>query len=399
MATDAEQLRLLPEEKDLTPDILRAEVNLLIFPFFSLAKKGLYNKTETEYKAIVQRGSQKVEMLWQVTANAKYGYPGPFDKQVHKAIEELLTELRLPISNPIPFSIYGLCKRMGINTSGRNYSKVKKALERIKLTGIKSVQAYYSKASKRWIDDVFNLYERIIFRGEAFPDGRVAEANYLYLSSWYLENINALYLKPIDYKYYRSLSIVAQRLYELLGVKFYHILKAGHPCLRYRYSTLCNLLPVEPQRYPSLVRRQLDPAHQELLSTSFLSKSEWGEGGKGDWIIEYYPGERAKAEIERYRDALPREMETVSQDEIEIKGLVQDILQVTGDEHSRPFYTQLAKMVLGKPKLYDLIYQCLSEVRYESHQGFIRTTKGAVFTDRLKRYCQELGIELGLKTE
>ena len=258
----ATELRLIPEAKELTPDVLRSEVNLLVFPFFSLAKKGLSRKTETEYRAIVERGGQRVEVLWQVSANVKYGYPGPFDKQVHKAIEELLTELTPPIVNPRPFSIYDLCKRMGINTSGRNYLKLKKALERIKMTGIKSVQAYYSKAKRRWIDDIFNLYERIIFKGEMLADGKIAETNFLFLSSWYLENLNALYLKPLDYKYYRSLSIVAQRLYELLGVKFYHILKKDYECLRYHYSTLCQLLPLERQRYPSLVMRQLGPCPQ-----------------------------------------------------------------------------------------------------------------------------------------
>lgn len=388
-------------------EILRAEVNLLTFPFFALAKKGLDRKTEIEYKAVVERGDRKVEILWQVTANAKYGFPGPFDKRVHKAIEHLLTELEPPIQNPVPFSIYDLCRRMGINRSGRNYAKVKKALERIKMTGIKSRQAYYSKPRKRWIDDVFNLYERIIFKGEELPDGRIAETNYLYLSSWFLENWNALYLKPIDYDYYKELGVIAQRLYELLGVKFYYILRRGythlHLHLRYRYSTLCKLLPLTRQPYLSLAHQQLDPAHEELLNTGFLAKVEWEEkplGSESDWFIYYYPGPRVKAEMESYLGVLPKGPQPEEAfEEREVDLIVEDILAVTSDEHSRPFYTQLAKLAVANQKMQDLIYRCLSEVKYEAHEGKVKKSKGALFTDLLKRYCKERGIDLGLRSD
>jgi len=56
------------------------------------------------------------------------------------------------IKNPIPFSIYDLCHRMGITTSGgKNYRKVKEALEKIQMTGIKSEGVFYQKGKKEWI--------------------------------------------------------------------------------------------------------------------------------------------------------------------------------------------------------------------------------------------------------
>jgi hypothetical protein len=70
---------------------------------------------------------------------------------------------------------------------------------------------------------------------------------------------------------------------------------------------------------------------------------------------------------------------------------------VTGDEHSRPFYAKLAQLAIANPRLWDLIYRTLGEVKEEAHEGLIRTTKGAVFTDKLKRYCKERGIDLGLR--
>jgi hypothetical protein len=37
----------------------------------------------------------------------------------------------------------------------------------------------------------------------------------------------------------------------------------------------------------------------------------------------------------------------------------------------------------------------LSEVKDDFRRGRVRKSKGAAFTDRLKRYCEERGILLG----
>ena len=81
-----------------------------------------------EHKDIVKRGNKKIEIIWNVSANTKYGYPGLFDREVHKVIEQIISEILKKegeIKNPISFSIYDLCNRMGITTSGgKNYRKV-----------------------------------------------------------------------------------------------------------------------------------------------------------------------------------------------------------------------------------------------------------------------------------
>ena len=72
------------------------------------------------------------------------------------------------------------------------------------------------------------------------PDGSVADANAVWLSSWYLENLNALYSGPVDYSLWRGLnahSPIASRLYEFLFFKFY----GGRDLLRFNYPTLGQL--------------------------------------------------------------------------------------------------------------------------------------------------------------
>jgi hypothetical protein len=287
-------------ELDL-PKIINSEVNLLLFPFFVLERKN--KKLETEYKKIDERGDQKIEIIWNVSANPKYGYPGPFDREVHKAIEQIVSEILKKegqIKNPIPLgSLYNICKRMGINeTAGKNYHMIKKAFEKIRATTIKSAGTFYSKEGNQWIDDNFSLYERIVFKGKKLPDNKTSDDNYLFLGSWYLQSLNSFYIKPIDYTYLQSLkSKIASRLYEILGVKFYGIRNKKNCDIHFKYSTLCQLLPVNPYRYFSDAKRQLDSGNNELQNTGFISKFEWRENGKKDWLIYYWPGERAKKEI------------------------------------------------------------------------------------------------------
>ena len=284
------------------PKIINSEVNLLVFPFFILERKS--KKLETEYKDIVKRGDQKIEIIWNVSANPKYGYPGPFDREIHKTIEQITTEIlneNKIIKNPIKFSIYDLCKRMGITTSGgKNYRETKEALERIRMTGIKSERAFYHKGKKQWISSVFGLYDGIVFKGEQLEDGTIAETNLLYLGDIYLQSLNSFYVKPIDYNYLKSLkSKIASRLYEILGVKFYGLRNKRENFICYRYSKLCQLLPVTPHKYISLAKQQLDSGNHELQDTGFISKFDWSENGNKDWLIYYWPGERAKEEMKR----------------------------------------------------------------------------------------------------
>jgi hypothetical protein len=411
------------EVRSPLPEIIKSEVNLLLLPFFALSRKGLEKKTSTVYKKEIIRDGEKLEIFWQVTANTKYGYPGPFDKEVHKVIEQILTERLerggIPLRNPIPIgSIYEICRRMGISSQGKNYRNIKEALRRIALTGIESRGAFYSKEREKWVEDVFHLYDRVIFKGEQLSNGVIADTNYLFLSSWYLENLNALYVKPLDYTYYRFLkSTIAQRLYELLGVKFYGALQSGQAYVCYKYSTLCDLLPITRQSYLSRAKEKLEPAHAELRSTKFLRKVIWRRGrSSNDWLILYYPGERALEEAKRWGlkrsffiqsfDETRLESEPSPQEslrpgrrvrdlsEIELQGLVQQMIEVLGDERSRGFYTKVAQVCPSQ-----VIYRILSEVKDEWLQGRVRRSKGALFTDKIKRYCQERGIDLGLRKD
>jgi len=277
---------------------IKSEVNFTRLPFFALSRGGLKKQGEIEYKDTIERNGEKLEILWRVTANIRYGYPGPFDKKVHKAIEFLISKKGFPVENPITFSFYELCKLMNINNSGRTKKMIKDALIRTKLAGIESRGSFYYKGEKRWVDDIFNLYDRVIFVGETFPDGKTADRNYLFLSDWYLKSLNSFYVKPLDFDYYRSLqSTLSGRLYEFLSVQFYGLQGKSYST---DYHRLCQLLPIVKQKYLSKAKENLKSAHRELKNTKFLRQVTWKEIEKGKWIITYYPGERIRKEFNKF---------------------------------------------------------------------------------------------------
>jgi len=384
---------------------LRSEVNLLIYPFFALTSKDIFSRGKSEFKTELRRREERLKVSWKVSANQEYGYPGPFTKKVHKAVEQIVERSGFPVENPIRFSIYELCQILGVSTGGSNYKKIKEALERIIATTIESKGAFYYKGGNEWIDDKFHLYDRVVFKGKQMPGGEVAETNLLYLGSWYLENINSRYLKPINFDYYKSLETnIAQRLYELLGVKFYGIHESNQPFIRYKYSTLCQLLPLHKQKYLSKAKHILDPAHQELKETNFLANVNWSglENEKKDWYIYYLPGQRAEDEIEEFGGppyfAKDKGKPALTEGEkINIKAWVNELSRKLNDEegNNEGYYKKLAKLVVRNKVSEGLVRKCLSETKSEdqmrSHDPEADPIKSrsAYFTDLLKRHLKK----------
>ena len=243
------------------------------------------------------------------------------DKKLHKALEFLISQKGFPVENPITFSFYELCKLMNINNSGKTKRMIKDALVRTKLAGIESQGSFYYKGERRWINDIFNLYDRVVFVGELLTNGETADSNYVFLSDWYLKSLNSFYVKPLDFDYYRSLqSTLSGRLYEFLGIQFYGL--QGKP-YSVEYRRLCQLLPIVEQKYLSKAKENLCSAHRELQETKFLTQVRWKEIEKSKWIITYYPGDRVRKESSKFKSeeqlelrlSIPNELSTTNKEQ------------------------------------------------------------------------------------
>jgi len=75
------------KNKIILPEIIKSETNLLVLPFFSLERKNKRLKIEVEGKGKIPG----TKIFWKVSADPEYGYPGPFDREVHKAIEQIIS--------------------------------------------------------------------------------------------------------------------------------------------------------------------------------------------------------------------------------------------------------------------------------------------------------------------
>lgn len=71
------------------------------------------------------------------------------------------------------------------------------------------------------------------------------------------------------------------------------------------------------------------------------------------------------------------------------EALVLQMLDILGDSHSKNFYRKVAKKCPPQ-----MIFTALSEVKDNAHRGKIKKSKGAFFTDLIKRYAQRQGIKL-----
>ncbi len=267
------------------PNIVRVEANFLRLPLFALDKKHMKTMDGIHCEGTFRRGGQVIPFSFSATRNVDTYYPGPTSRAAHFALLSMATDLAIPIQNPIVFTWHELCARMQIQCSGRAVQKLRRALLATKGLVIRSHHALYSKADD-WslstddLERVINLYDQLEFFGSERHDGSTADINALWLSRWYLDNLNALYSAPLDFGLWRTLndeSLIASRLYEFLFLKFY----AGYPQLRFNYATLVKFIPVRTERYLSDARKQLGPALDLLVRSGVLAEVQWLASSNG----------------------------------------------------------------------------------------------------------------------
>ena len=116
-----------------------------------------------------------------------------------------------------------------------------------------------------------------------------AETNAVWFADWYLENLNALYSAPLDYRLWQMLdrkSPIASRLYEFLLFNFH----TGTPLVRINYPNLAQLLPIRPEHYLSDAKRQMESAFNLLSSAGIIASAEWLDSKSGSPQLVFHRG-------------------------------------------------------------------------------------------------------------
>jgi hypothetical protein len=84
--------------------------------------------------------------------------------------------------------------------------------------------------------------------------------------------------------------------------------------------------------------------------------------------------------------------ERILNSKAKVECLVEDMIIELEDIHSKGFFKKVAELC---PET--LIYRALAEVKEEYHMGKIKKSKGACFTDKIKRLAKEAGIIVAKK--
>ncbi|MBS0203963.1 MAG: hypothetical protein JSS49_13745 [Planctomycetes bacterium] len=255
---------------------IAVEANLLKLPLFALHTKGLKNLDGFECRGMTTRGENTWEFLFRTARSTATLYPGPLSRSVHLAFLGLITEQGLPFANPVTWTWRSLCTRLGVQSSGRMVRQLKDAIEATAGLTIFSHDALYSKPTGQRLNSrkAMHLYETVVFVNDTLPDGQMADTNYLWLSGWYLDNLNSLFTAPLDHELWRYLdkrSPIASRLYGWLLINFH----GGAPQLKINYPKLAQFLPVRPERYLSDARKQMEPALQLLTQARVTDSVIW----------------------------------------------------------------------------------------------------------------------------
>jgi hypothetical protein len=174
-------------------------------------------------------------------------------------------------TNPFAFSTPDLLRTLHLPTdSGENYLDVQRWLDVMSATTIVSHESVYFAGTRRWVRDRCRVFDRVVSAGCELEDGRTADRNYVWLSSWLLENLQHNHVIFLDLDQYLLLNRpIAKGLVPLLQPG----LRAGRDRGWYArsYPATCEVLGMRHYTQRSKVLEKLEPALDELRHAQFIS--------------------------------------------------------------------------------------------------------------------------------
>ena len=302
-ANQAESLVKQDSQSQLIePDFVRMEKNLAAFGFFTPSSKRINNVPKVIKFSQTINGN-RVEAEVKIFGHIQYGMPITADQDKYLAFQKIVERVKREkgaVTNPITFSTAELIKLLGRADSGSHYNEVLEWLKVMKGATIESTGAVWIAGKKKHATDVFSIFDRIRSIGDELDDGTTADKNYVWLSSWYLENLNAHYLLPIDFDTYKQLkNHVAKALVPLLQVWLYASREQAK--FEKRYSEICQTLNIKVYSFSSDIKRFFGNSLDELVEHGYLRAWEIEKTADNrDFKIIFYHG------VKFYQDRVKR---------------------------------------------------------------------------------------------
>jgi len=276
--------------------VIRTETVLSRMPIHNLAKRG---KVDIQ---ITKRNSHgEVDLHWDVSYNERYGQPRQLAYRLDTlVINRKIDEHARPLPKVIRLnSLYEIAGVLGLT---RNTNEVKKALHQNAGAYI-TAKLHYKTAdgTERSLEAGFTRYG-VVFTGGKLPDGTKADAVYLILNDPYWEVLNTAPTRPLDYDYLTSLKPASQRFYEIVSYKIFAAIKYRHPVAKLSYSEYCAFSAQQRYHEYDRVKKQMYKIHHPHLQSGYIERVSFtptiDEQGNADWIMQYVPGDKARAEYQ-----------------------------------------------------------------------------------------------------
>jgi hypothetical protein len=289
-------------------DYVAAEQNIETIGYFSASYKRRYPQKPNEAKEIILGSERHVRIV-----PSTYGYPNCEDQDFYRAFLKVCSTQAIALERrregattrhpqipvPIGFSTNRILRYAGKGDNARNREAVRNWVKRSAATTIEGGLLF---AKTRYLNQEFGgqLFSQYVLVGEKMRNGRVADMNYVWPAPWFLSNFYFNYYRRVDLAFHQRLTRpIAKGLYPLLETGWF----ASGGSFAKRYVDLCAHLFIQFQPHLSLVRQQLDPAHEELRREDFLESWDYITGKEATWtgVIRWWPGKKWLNEQEMRR--------------------------------------------------------------------------------------------------
>jgi plasmid replication initiation protein len=270
----AQELRLFEFEGG---PLIQVEVNLEEAPLFVFRRRERREDSTEAWNTVLTKEGNRLEQYWKITAHRDFGLPGPLDQDVFVAVMTVVSRRGgIPLDGRVSFTLYEVLEILGKTHAGKNYDDLRESLDRLSETSIYAENAFYSKEDEDFRSHRFRIWSVHFSRKKR--KGRASEHHTLRFDDILVRSYNSSYLKSLDSDFYYGLRRpLARSLYKLIDVKRKDTLSWSA-----ELEGLRQLLSMpESYKYPSAIKRQLDPAHRELVERGFLTRADFEERGRG----------------------------------------------------------------------------------------------------------------------
>ncbi|HRR96072.1 MAG TPA: hypothetical protein P5150_05000 [Candidatus Ratteibacteria bacterium] len=354
------------------------------YPYF-VSLTSIKRKREVIYEA--EENGAKVKWI----VKSRDYLPGEMELKVWIWILDKISKIPKPLPSnfALPYSLSEITKYWNMKKSGKLFSLIVRAIENLRLTGI---EYWVEKPGSPPVRITFSLLIGEAGKGE--KQGEVIiDKNFLFFHPNVINLINQGIIKPANLeesKFLTDTNLIAFRIYELLGWKFYIAKMSGENIVNMRYSELVKRVELRQEKHRSRAAQQLKIPHKLLKDRGLIIEipQNW-KSVNGDWVITYKIGERLIKELNEWNNKrqIQRHIKQLKEEDIVVSDVdyaIQQILEFTKGG-KREDFEGLVRKILQKPDGEELVYRAISEAKAEVINGKIKN-KTAYLITILKKY-------------